>query len=86
MIGNYDRAKFCTTTECIFFNFKYRFWNADGSQAFMSFESILSNSCYRVWDNGILTPCDEFICDGFNNCVAIISTVIDFVVVVNMNR
>ena len=67
-------------------NARYAIRDGDGDEGGATSESIISNTRYAVRDNCILTASNEGIGSGFNNCIAVFTTIIYGIAIFNGHR
>ena len=64
------------TKESIISNTRYAVGDSDRSEGGAIIESTISNTRYAIGDNRVLTTCNKGVGSGFNNCVAILTTIV----------
>ena len=85
-IWNGDGGERGTTHKNINSNARYTIGDGDGGEGGATIESIISNARYAVRNDCILTASNEGIGSGFNNCIAVFTTIIYGIAIFNGHR
>ena len=75
-VGDSDGGEGGAIFESPFSNARDAIWDGDRGDGTATTESPISNARYAVGDNRVLTTCNKGVGSGFNNCVAILTTIV----------
>ena len=80
-IGDGDGGEGGATTESLISNARYAIGDGDRGEGRATTESITSNARYAVRNDCILTASNEGIGSGFNNRIAVFTTIVNCITI-----